>query len=99
MSALPVAPFVDLSSFLSHLERTGSLHRVSKLVDRDWEIACLARWAMESTPEQECYALLYKNVKNQSVPMAVNLFSTAEMYGPALHVHSDELLMACAKAL
>ena len=99
MSALPVAPFLNLRSFLTHLERTGRLHRVSKLVDKDWEIACLARWAMESTPEKDSYALLFENVKNQSVPVAVNLFSTPEMYGAALGVHSDELLIAWAKAL
>jgi 2,5-furandicarboxylate decarboxylase 1 len=99
MSAFPTAPFLDLSSFLSHLEHTGRLRRVSKPVDKDWEIACLARWAMESTPEKDSYALLFENVKNQSVPVAVNLFSTPEMYGAALGVPSDELLEAWGKAL
>jgi len=99
MSPLPVAPFLDLSSFLSHLEHSGRLRRVSKPVEKDWEIACLARWAMESTPEKDSYALLFENVKNHSVPVAVNLFSTPEMYGAALGVHSDELLIAWAKAL
>src|SRR5439155_19796182 len=98
MSALPVAAFLDLSSFLSHLEHTGRLRRVSKSVEKDWEIDCLARWAMESTPEKDSYALLFENVKNQSVPVAVSLFSTPAMYGAALGVHSDALLMALSTA-
>jgi 2,5-furandicarboxylate decarboxylase 1 len=99
MSAFPVAPFLDLSSFLSHLEHTGRLRRVSKPVEKDWELACLARWALESTPEKDSYALLFENVKNQSVPVVVNLFSTPEMYGAALGVYSEDLLEAWGKAL
>ena len=99
MSAFPAAPFLDLRSFLTHLEHTGRLRRVSKPVEKDWELACLARWAMESTPEKDSYALLFENVKNQSVPVAVNLFPTAEMYGAALGVPSEELLEAWGKAL
>jgi UbiD family decarboxylase len=93
------APFPDLGSFLTHLEQTGRLRRVSKPVDKDWEISCLARWALESTPERDSYALLFENVKNHSVPVAVNLFSTPEMYGAALGVPSEELLETWGKAL
>lgn len=99
MSVSPVAPFLDLPSFLSHLEQTGRLRRISKPVDKDWEIACLARWAMESTAEQDSYALLFENVNNQSVPVAVNLFPSPVLYGAALGVESEELLEAWARAL
>lgn len=99
MSVFPVAPFLDLRSFLTYLEHTGRLRRVSKPVEKDWEIACLARWAMESTAEKDSYALLFENVKDQSMPVAVNLFPTPEMYGAALGVHSEELLEAWGKAL
>ncbi|HUN63398.1 MAG TPA: UbiD family decarboxylase [Candidatus Sulfotelmatobacter sp.] len=99
MSELPVAPFADLRSFLAHLEHTGRLRRVAKPVDKDWEIACLARWALESTPEQNAYALLFENVKDHSGSVAVNLFSTPEMYGAALGVGAGDLLETWAKAL
>jgi UbiD family decarboxylase len=88
-----------MRSFLTHLEHMGRLRRVSKPVEKDWEIACLARWAMESTPEKDSYALLFENVKNHSVPVAVNLFPTPEMYGAALGIQSEELLEAWGKAL
>jgi len=99
MSAARTAPFLDLGSFLTHLEQTGRLRRVSKPIEKAWEIACLARWALESTPEKDSYALLFENVKNQSVPVAVNLFSTPEMYAAALGVDSEDLLEAWGKAL
>lgn len=99
MSVFPVAPFLDLRSFLTHLEQTGRLRRISKPVDKDWEIACLARWAMESTPEKDAYALLFENVNNQSLPVAVNLFPTPDIYATALGVQSEELLEAWAGAL
>jgi 2,5-furandicarboxylate decarboxylase 1 len=99
MSVIPAAPFHNLRSFLIHLEQVGRLRRVPKTVDKDWEIACLARWAVESTPEKDSYALLFENVKNHTVPVAVNLFSTPEMYAAALGVESEELLEAWGRAL
>jgi len=99
MSASPKAPFLDLGSFLAHLEGISRLQRVSKPVEKDWEIACLARWALESVPEQSSYALLFENVKNHTMPVAVNLYSTAEMYAAALGFPAEELLEAWGKAL
>jgi 2,5-furandicarboxylate decarboxylase 1 len=99
MSGSAQAPFLNLASFLAHLEQIGRLQRVSKPVEKDWELACLARWALESTPEQNSYALLFENVKGHSAPVAVNLFSTVEMYAEALGVSSDGLLELWAKAL
>src|ERR1700733_5122448 len=69
-------PFLDLGSFLISLERSGRLRRVAKSVDKDWELACIARWAMESTAEKDAYAILFETVKGHSFPVVVNLFST-----------------------
>lgn len=99
MSGDRVAPFLDLRSFLNHLEQTGRLRRVSKPVDKDWEIACLARWAMESTPEKDSYALLFESVNRQSIPVALNLFPTTDVYAAALGIQSKDILETWAKAL
>jgi UbiD family decarboxylase len=88
-----------LGSFLIYLERSGRLHRVSKSVDKDWELACIARWALESTAERDAYAILFENVKGHSFPVVVNLFSTPEMYGSALGIQADGILEHWAKAL
>jgi len=93
------APFRDLGSYLARLEQTGRLRRVSKLVNKDWELACVARWALESTPEQNAYALLFENVQGHSMPVAVNLFSTPDMYATALGVQPEELLETWARAM
>ena len=93
MTAPPIShPFLDLGSFLSFLEHFGRLRRVTKSVDKDWELACIARWALESTAEKDAYAILFENVKNHSFPVVVNLFSTREMYGSALGIEADAIL-------
>ena len=62
MSDAPPAAARDLRSFLQLLESTGRLRRVTAAVDKDSELACIARWAMESTPHQDAYAILFDNV-------------------------------------
>ena len=100
IAALSIAPpFLDLGSFLLSLERSGRLHRVAKSVDKDWELACIARWALESTAEKDAYAILFENVKGHSFPVVVNLFSTPEMYGSALGIEENEILQHWAKSL
>ena len=94
-----VPPFLELGSFLASLEQSGRLRRVAKSVDKGWELACIARWAMESTAEKDAYAILFENVKGHSFPVVVNLFSTPEMYASALGIETDEILQHWAKAL
>ena len=77
-------PFLDLGSFVAHLEHSGHLRRVAKPVDKDWELACLARWAMESTPEKDAYAILFEHVRNHSIPVLLNLYPTPDIYASAL---------------
>ncbi len=99
MTSLVGPPFLDLSSFLSFLEQAGRLRRVGKPVERDWEIACIARWAMESTREENAYAILFENVKNHSVPVVVNLYASYATYAAALGVRPEALLDHWARAL
>jgi len=84
-------PFLDLGSFLSFLEQSGRLKRVVKPVDKDWEITCIARWAMESTPEDNAYGLVFENVKNYNVPVAVNLYAPYATYSAALRIPPETL--------
>jgi 2,5-furandicarboxylate decarboxylase 1 len=92
-------PFLDLPSFLAFLEAGRRLRRVDKVVDKDWEIACIARWAMESTPENEAYAILFERVQNHSIPVVVNLFPTPEIYASALGISAEQILERWSKAL
>ncbi len=99
MTAPTPPPFLDLGSFLSFLEQSGRLKRVVKPVDKDWEITCIARWAMESTPEDNAYGLLFENVKNYNVPVAVNLYAPYATYSAALRIPPETLLERWAMAL
>ena len=51
--------FESLRDLLSHLEKIGKLRRITKQVDKDWEIACVTRQVMHQRPENR-YALLSK---------------------------------------
>ena len=93
------APFLDLRSFLNFLEESGRLRRVTKSVDKDWELACIARWAMESTSERDAYAILFEHVQHHSSPVVVNLYHTPEMYASALGISGDRVMEHWTKTL
>lgn len=93
------APFIDLGSYLHFLEQQNSLKRVRCPVDKDWEIACIARWALESIPEDQAYGILFENVKGHSIPVAVNLYASYDLYAAGLGVPRDLLLDHWAQAL
>lgn len=100
MTSPPLSPpFLDLGSFLDFLEHSRRLRRVGKFVDKDWELACIARWAMESTAEKDAYAILFEHVEHHSSPVVVNLYLTAEMYASALGVTADAILEHWASSL
>lgn len=82
----------DIREMIQRLESAGRLHRVACPVDKDTELACIARWAMESTPENELYALLFENVSGHNAPVAIQLYATHAMYAAALGIESDKLL-------
>ncbi len=92
-------PFLDLSSFLAFLEESGHLRRVHKPVDKDTEIACISRWALESTQDQDVYAILFENVRNHTIPVAVNVYPSYDTYAAALGVKPEALLEHWAEAL
>jgi UbiD family decarboxylase len=92
-------PSRDLRTFLAFLQQAGRLQRVSKPVDKDWEIACIARWSLESTPLEDAYAILFENVMHHTVPVAVNLYTSRAMYAAALGILPEALFEHWAKAL
>ncbi len=74
--------FKDLREFIAALDRRGQLKRVAAEVDRDLEICAVTdRVSKEAGP-----ALLFENVKGFRVPVAINLFGSAERMALALGV-------------
>ena len=99
MTARPKAPFLDLQSFLSFLENSGRLNRVKSPVDKNHEIACIARWAIESTPEEDSYAILFENVAGHDAPVAVNVYGSRQACADALGCAPESLWEHWAEAL
>ena len=99
MTTRPAPPFLDLKSFLVFLEQSSRLRRVGAPVNKDWEIACITRWAMESTREEQAYAILFENVENHTVPVVVNIYAPHASYAAALGVAPEALLERWATAI
>ena len=66
-------PYADLREFMAKLEASGKLHRITRPVDKDWEIAAVSRVAFQSIPEARRPALLFENVKGFDVPVVLGV--------------------------
>jgi len=66
-------PYSDLRDFLKKLESCGKLHRIAKPVDKDWEIAAVAKVAFESIPEPRRPALMFEQVKGFDMPLVLGV--------------------------
>ena len=56
-------PYRDLREYLARLDETGNLWKIKTEVDKDWEIAAVARKAFQRVPEERRKAFLFENVK------------------------------------
>jgi UbiD family decarboxylase len=91
-------PHLDLRSFLNYLEGQKRLQHVRAPVDKNSELPCIVRWAIESVPKDQAYALLFENVIGHKVPVAVNLYPTYDLYAAAVGTTAADLFehWACA---
>ncbi|MBI4788344.1 MAG: menaquinone biosynthesis decarboxylase [Chloroflexi bacterium] len=81
----------DLRDFIARLEKCGQLKRISVPVNQDLEITEIADRVVKG-PRDQNVALLFENVRGHSIPVAINLFGTAERMAWALGVDKlDEL--------
>ena len=64
----------DLRGFIQLLEERGQLRRITAPVDRDLEVAEIANRMLQAGGP----ALLFENVKDSALPIAVNLMGTVE---------------------
>lgn len=56
-------PFEGLRDYLEVLEQRGLFHWVEAEVDKDWEIASVARMLFRSYPEERRFGLGFRNIK------------------------------------
>src|SRR5574341_1748962 len=78
-------PYKDLRHFLQVLEERGKLFRISKEIDKDWELSAVAKLVFRKIPDERRPALLFENVKGFSVPVVTGVLGASrEVYAIAL---------------
>ena len=85
-------PYADLRDFLQRLESCGKLHRIAKSVDKDWEIAAVAKVAFETIAEPRRPALMFEHVKGFDMPLVLGaLGGSRAIYCLALECDLNDL--------
>jgi UbiD family decarboxylase len=92
-------PYTDLRAFLSKLESCGKLRRISKPVDKDWEIAAVSKVAFERIPEPERPALFFERVQGFDIPVVTGaLGASRSIYCLALECDLGDVQRKWAEA-
>jgi UbiD family decarboxylase len=62
-------PYRDMRDYLATLEQHGLLRRVTREVNHNWEIACLAKWMYQALSVERRFGLKFDNVKDTDIPV------------------------------
>ncbi|MDT3700973.1 MAG: UbiD family decarboxylase [Thermincola sp.] len=92
--------FADLREFLAELEKRGKLHRISKPVEKEWEVAAVCRQVFRKIPAHQRPAVLFENIKGHDFPIAAGVLgSSREIYAMAIGTTPDKLREKWAEAM
>ncbi len=94
----------DLREFISRLEKTGNLHRVTRRIEKNTELMPLVRWQYQGLPDGERKAFLFENVVDgqksfQCRVAAGALGASREIYRMALGAEDGQVAERWADAL
>ncbi len=94
-------PYADLREYLAVLEQNGKLKRITKAVDKDWEIAAVGRVNFQSVAEEQRCALLFENVQGFDIPVTFGVLGgSRSIYALALQCNGiDDIADAWTRAL
>ncbi len=62
-------PYRDMRDYLAALEQQNVLKRITREVDHNWEVACLAKWMYQALPVEDRFGLYFQNVKRSTIPI------------------------------
>jgi UbiD family decarboxylase len=83
--------YQDLREYIVALEKHGKLKRVTKEVDKDWEIAAVCRQLFKKIPPPKRPALVFENVKGFDIPVVAGVLGASrEIYAIGLETESVE---------
>lgn len=94
-------PYKDLRHYLRVLEENGKLFRIAKEVDKDWELAAVAKLAFRKIPDERRPALLFENVKGFPIPVVTGVLGASrQVYALALEteLNFEEIFRRWSKA-
>ncbi len=91
-------PYKDLRELSVALDGIGRIRHVTAEVDKDTELACIARWVTESLNEEDRYAIQFDNIRGCQTPVLVGLYSSYGMYAQALNTEESEILSRWSRA-
>ena len=67
----------DLRDYVAALEKHGKLKRVTKEVDKDWEIAAVCRQLFKKIPPARRPAVVFENVKGFDIPVVAGVLGAS----------------------
>jgi UbiD family decarboxylase len=67
----------DMRDYLAALEQQNLLKRITRAVDHNWEVACLAKWMYQALPIEERFGFLFQNVKGSTIPVVTGALGAA----------------------
>src|SRR5574341_2167999 len=94
-------PYKDLRHFLQVLEERGKLFRISKEIDKDWELSAVAKLVFRKIPDERRPALMFEKVKGFSLPVVTGVLGASrEVYALALQtdLNFEEIYRRWSKA-
>ncbi len=97
--ARALAMHEDHRAFLDALDAADRLHRITAPVDKDRELACVARWASEGSGGAAPRALLFENVVGHDHPVSVGAFGSMDLCARALELSADAMYPRWAEAI
>jgi UbiD family decarboxylase len=93
-------PYRDLRDYLATLEQQALLKRVTREVDRNWEIACLAKWMYQALPVERRFGLMFQNVAGSKIPVVTGaLGASPQSVALALQCEVDAINETVVAAL
>lgn len=81
--------FPSMREFMQILDQQGELARVTKEVEKDWEISTVARQMCFSYKLDQRPALLFENIKGYSLPLLIGAEATPRRAAIALGIFED----------
>jgi UbiD family decarboxylase len=79
----------DLRDYVATLDKRGKLKRITKAVDKDWEIAAVCRQLFKKIPPHKRPAVVFENVKGFKIPVVAGVLGASrEIYAIGLETDS-----------